>query len=70
MDDEDLHLDLLFGHQDQEEAEEEVKTGRLTPIQHLVPAGFTRVADGIYRSGFPDTQHLDIYKELNIKTVW
>ncbi|KAJ5179781.1 hypothetical protein N7492_002991 [Penicillium capsulatum] len=37
------------------------------PIQNLVPAGFT--VDGIYRSGFPTIEHLNIYEVLGINTV-
>lgn len=64
------HVDGLMNIGRKAERSELIKEGRETPIQHLVPAGFTQVVDGIYRSGCPTILHLDIFEVLNIKTIW
>lgn len=70
MDDMELSFDLVFEQPEENESENEPESGRLTPIRHLIPVGFTRLVRGIYRSGFPDVLHLDIYEELRMKSIW
>lgn len=41
----------------------------LPRLPAVAPPKLFQVVEGIYRSGFPDVLHLDIYELLGIKTI-
>lgn len=47
----------------------DVDQGAVLPLQLNVPERFAQVVYGVYRSGYPDALHLDVWKEIGIKTI-
>ncbi|KAJ5368289.1 uncharacterized protein N7496_008049 [Penicillium cataractarum] len=53
------------GHSEHEQGKPE---GQIS-LQLHVPERFAQVVQGIYRSSFPESGHLDIFKALGVKTI-
>ncbi|KAF3399963.1 putative tyrosine-protein phosphatase [Penicillium rolfsii] len=43
--------------------------GAKPPLHLNVPERFAQVVNGFYRSGYPDTLHLNVWKAIGIKTI-
>jgi hypothetical protein len=58
----DLVTDCALDHAD-------IDLGAGLPLQLNVPERFAQVVNGVYRSGYPDVLHLDVWKAIGIKTI-